>query len=496
MPKLRGQGAIEYLLLIGAVLLIVIVTIVILRWGLILPVNQQLTQLGNTLGGVVNAESALSQVLGPAISGISVTVDVTNATVTWNTENEGNSTVEYGQIPGVYTGTVSDPSQATSHSEFIAGLSPETTYYFQVKSCNNYGCSTSEEQNFTTAPNPGPPSISNVSASPTSGNATVTWNTDASSNSTVEYGLSPGSYVASVSDPALVYAHSLLLPGLSPSTRYYYRVGSCSAYGCNFSGDMNFTTLAPPTPEGFNGTGYNFSLSLSLLSPNSMLGSEQIDGGFYFGNFIGGVQLQEPDSGMMEGPACSNLVFGREFEGTGQDIGWGTSGIDPITGEPTINVTTEPAVYLDRTPNSDAMISVFWPSLTKSFIIEANITALNPNAFRVRAYAINGTWLGSPWGLGALNDYLPISRRVDWDLRWYWFNMWGNSVSAYKPYKLIWRIIPPDKQVFTIMDGVTELMVYYRVLPLPSSGIVGLLIEGTEDPTSDLKVSSARVIRC
>ncbi len=93
-----------------------------------------------------------------------------------------------------------------------------------------------------------PPVISAVAASGISDtSATITWHTDESSDSLVEYGTTT-SYGSTASNPSLVLNHSIGLSGLSASTLYHYRVTSTdAANNTATSGDFTFSTLAPGT---------------------------------------------------------------------------------------------------------------------------------------------------------------------------------------------------------------------------------------------------------
>ncbi len=88
------------------------------------------------------------------------------------------------------------------------------------------------------------PTIDNVSTStvgPTT--ATVIWDTNENSNSTVYYGTSQGALSSNTTDASQVTQHPVGLTGLSMKTTYYYNVSSCdAANNCNTSGTYNFTT--------------------------------------------------------------------------------------------------------------------------------------------------------------------------------------------------------------------------------------------------------------
>ena len=89
------------------------------------------------------------------------------------------------------------------------------------------------------------PVIANVDDSnETASAATITWTTDQSSDSVVEYGLDT-SYGFSVTNSAPSYYHSIVLGGLSAYTTYYYRIKSRNANGNTaVSGANVFATLA------------------------------------------------------------------------------------------------------------------------------------------------------------------------------------------------------------------------------------------------------------
>ncbi|MFH1585549.1 MAG: LamG-like jellyroll fold domain-containing protein [archaeon] len=75
------------------------------------------------------------------------------------------------------------------------------------------------------------PLISNVAESTTSSGATITWDTDVASNSTVEYGNSV--LLGTIfSDSDLVTSHLMILLGLTQNTVYYYKIKSCTVDSC------------------------------------------------------------------------------------------------------------------------------------------------------------------------------------------------------------------------------------------------------------------------
>ena len=87
----------------------------------------------------------------PTISGINVSVTETTATVTWTTDQNANSFVDYGTTDD-YNDTVTDSSYVTSHSLSISGLTKGTVYHYSVISENeSQENSRSDDATFTTS---------------------------------------------------------------------------------------------------------------------------------------------------------------------------------------------------------------------------------------------------------------------------------------------------------------------------------------------------------
>ena len=98
-----------------------------------------------------------------------------------------------------------------------------------------------------------PPVISNKLATPQATTTLITWKTNESATSIVEYAtssMSTSTSVTQVSDSALVMSHSITLTNLTPSTLYYFLVKSRDAAGNTAtSSEMTFTTLAASVPD-------------------------------------------------------------------------------------------------------------------------------------------------------------------------------------------------------------------------------------------------------
>lgn len=94
-----------------------------------------------------------------------------------------------------------------------------------------------------------PPTLSAVTAtSVTHQSATITWTTNESTSSRVEYGTTTGYGSATVLDTTLVTLHSVDLASLASGTLYHYRVTSTDQAGNTaVSGDQSFTTVSTTT---------------------------------------------------------------------------------------------------------------------------------------------------------------------------------------------------------------------------------------------------------
>jgi len=97
--------------------------------------------------------------------------------------------------------------------------------------------------------NPSPPVIYDIQViNITSNSATVTWTTDKSSNSVVQFGTTLSYASGTVSDGAFVTSHSVTLSGLTPSTLYHFIVSSTDQDALTTTSvDQSFTTSGDTT---------------------------------------------------------------------------------------------------------------------------------------------------------------------------------------------------------------------------------------------------------
>jgi len=205
----------------------------------------------NTFTTTVNPADSTA----PLIANINIgTPDRDSVTVTWNTDESATSYVGYSSDGGDTFSEQGYSTLTTFHSVTLAGLTPGTTYLLKISSADASGNKAIDDNagsyyQRATAPGPMPPVFSSVSSlNLDEHRTTVSWSTDLSSTSLVEYGLDNnyGSVSGKLDDKT---SHSVTLEGLLPSTTYHFRVRSTDEVE-GVSGDYTFSTTAAPDTQG------------------------------------------------------------------------------------------------------------------------------------------------------------------------------------------------------------------------------------------------------
>ncbi len=212
--------------------------------------------------------TAAPDATAPTITSVATSsVTLTGVTITWSTNENASSIVEYGLTASAYNNIAgSNTTSITSHSVSLTGLSGNTTYYFRVRSTDSSGNAGLDDNSgngwrFVTVADTTAPTISNVTILVNNTSSIITWITNEAATSEINYDTTSGVYGATVSSSTLNTGHSITLTGLTANTTYYFRIRSADA-SSNTSTDNNggtgysFTTLAAPvTIIGGGGSG-------------------------------------------------------------------------------------------------------------------------------------------------------------------------------------------------------------------------------------------------
>ena len=186
----------------------------------------------------------------PVVSNILISnVTASQAQITWDTDEPAKSSVDYGLTQAFGT-TLSVDNYFQVHSVVLNNLEEGKKYFFRIRATDASGnVRTSATLTFTTLDQTSPVIadvlVSNIA--PTT--AKVTWTTNESSTSKVEYGTTLA-YGKQVTLDALALNHSINLIGLTAETTYHMRVVSVDASGnIATSNDATFVTTADAPPS-------------------------------------------------------------------------------------------------------------------------------------------------------------------------------------------------------------------------------------------------------
>jgi hypothetical protein len=178
---------------------------------------------------------------------------------------EYGTTTALGSKSPATAASAGSGTAAVAESARILGLSPDTTYYFELVASNSAGSSNTPVQTFKTTGNPAPgvttEPAANVGRYTATLVGTINPNNQATSyyfqyGQTTAYGYQTAvKSIAAGSTPVTV---STVLPGIEPGTAYHYRlIASHGATATTTGADVTFTTLPWPRPH----TSLSFAVS-------------------------------------------------------------------------------------------------------------------------------------------------------------------------------------------------------------------------------------------
>ncbi|MCX9083988.1 MAG: cohesin domain-containing protein [Candidatus Methanoperedens sp.] len=155
-------------------------------------------------------------------------------------------------------------------------LVPGTEYQVTVMSTTNSYYNDISDGHFIIELPSTPKIISGPRLNMTNDNSVIIkWETDISSNSTVNYGKSPLSYENGKSNPSFDTKHEIEIVNIDYQQTYYYRLSSFNEFGDKFESDeYNFKFIASPSIDGYQFPNYPIEgEDLSIMFWDSMFSS-------------------------------------------------------------------------------------------------------------------------------------------------------------------------------------------------------------------------------
>ena len=177
-----------------------------------------------------------------------VNADHDSVTISWDTDEDSDSYVEFGISAGYGTTQGSDDLTG-NHSVTIENLNPVTTYHFRVKSKDAQGNqAVSDDNTFATLADTDPDTGGNINITGATAQkpganpeeVTIIWTTDRYATSQVLYGTTEELGEQTIEDQTLNKTHYVAISGLKSNTKYYYRARSEDAQNTEVLGEIKF----------------------------------------------------------------------------------------------------------------------------------------------------------------------------------------------------------------------------------------------------------------
>ncbi|OGD62628.1 hypothetical protein A2215_00765 [Candidatus Berkelbacteria bacterium RIFOXYA2_FULL_43_10] len=178
-----------------------------------------------------------------------------SATIAWSNDRASSSFVRYGTSENDLSISKGQFDAVTSHSVNLSGLKPETRYFFQLQSADEFrsyslDSAWSVTYNFVTLATP---YISDVSVQNiTLYSADISFKTSTVTSSTISFGttLNYGSSATDLSSSSST-EHAVKLNNLSHSTGYHFKISGSDTDGNSLSSD-DYTFQTRAMPKIFN----------------------------------------------------------------------------------------------------------------------------------------------------------------------------------------------------------------------------------------------------
>lgn len=176
------------------------------------------------------------------------TAGSTSVSLTWTASTGATSYYVLKSLTA--TGTYSRVGSASSNSDTVAGLTPSTTYYFEVEANDAGGSSVNSADASATTLSPTPAGLKAKAASSTQIQLTWTAATGVSSYAVFRGSVSGGPYNQIGTSNTAGYLDN----GLTSSTEYYYVIQSIDAGGSSPNSSEASATTLPSVPTNVTAT--------------------------------------------------------------------------------------------------------------------------------------------------------------------------------------------------------------------------------------------------
>lgn len=192
-------------------------------------------------GKYTTAAELVSQ---PVVSDISTR----RVTISWPTDRESDSRIQFGKSSGNYfTTEVASSQQTSAHSITINNLTSGTTYYARARWTDEDGnIGSSDEFSFSTSPAPTVKEVINKQVG--LGNATVQFTTKEATKVKILYGKSEAfGGNAEVNTSTQESTYTTVLSSLEDGTKYFYKLNTYDSEDNEYEGNVySLTTPARP----------------------------------------------------------------------------------------------------------------------------------------------------------------------------------------------------------------------------------------------------------
>ena len=319
------------------------------------------TYQGATTGANLTAPAAPS-LSATAASG-------TQVNLTWNGVSGASNYLVDEWINGAWQQIGNLSSGSTSYA--VSGLSPNTTYYFDVGASNAAGTAWANYQSVTTSAALTAPTAPSLTATAVSSSQiNLAWNSVSGATSYMVDELINGSWqqIGSTGSSSTSYAVS----GLNGSTSYYFLVGATNAAGTTWSDYQSATTgvklagIAAPTVTATAASSSQINLAWNGVSGATSYAVAELIGGTWkqiTTVYNGGTSFSV--SGLTSGTTYNFMVGATTAAGTV----WSNSVSATTTG---LKLAASAAPTLTATTASSSQINLTWNGVSgaTSYVVQ------------------------------------------------------------------------------------------------------------------------------